>query len=101
MDHEHVLALVEADHGAHGHAINGFAANAAFVDDESQFSTPNTIERATLAKKADHTLNKSELGLAGCGTQRPVSTGRNRHDERRRFCRFLAGTSRPGLRNKE
>jgi hypothetical protein len=74
MDHEHVLALVEADHGAHGHAINGFAANAAFVDDESQFSTPNTIERATLAKKADRTLNKSELGLAGCGTQRPVST---------------------------
>jgi hypothetical protein len=80
MDHEHVLALVEADHGAHGHAINGFAANAAFVDYESQFSSQNTIERATLAKKADRTLNKSELGLGGCGTQRPVSIGRNRHE---------------------
>src|SRR5262245_25642834 len=51
MDHEHILALVEAVHGAHGDAIHGFAANAAFVDDESQFSTPNTLERATLAKK--------------------------------------------------
>jgi hypothetical protein len=51
MDHEHILALVEAVHWAHGEAIHGFAANAAFVDDESQFSTPNTLERATLAKK--------------------------------------------------
>ena len=41
MDNEHILALVEAVHGAHGHAIHGFAANAAFVDDESQLSTPN------------------------------------------------------------
>ena len=41
MDHEHILALVEAVHGAHGNAIHGFAANAAFVDDKSQFSTPN------------------------------------------------------------
>jgi len=41
MDHEHILALVETVHGAHGDAIHGFAANAAFVDDESQFSTPN------------------------------------------------------------
>src|SRR5262249_51431020 len=51
MDHEHILALVEAVHGAHGDAIHSFAANAAFVDDESQFSTPNTLERTTLAKK--------------------------------------------------
>src|SRR5262249_20801829 len=51
MDDEHVLALVEAVHGAHLDAVHGFAANAAIVDDESQFSTPNTLERATLAKK--------------------------------------------------
>src|SRR5262249_40502732 len=48
---EHILALVEAVHGAHRDAIHGFAANAAFVDDESQFSTPNALRRATLAKK--------------------------------------------------
>src|SRR5262249_27416784 len=49
MDHEHILALVEAVHGAHGDAIHGFAANAAFVDDESQFSTPNTLRPQTSA----------------------------------------------------
>ena len=71
MDHEHIFALVEAVHGAHGDAIHGFAANAAFVDDESQFSTPNTLERATLAKKVVPYTNKSELGFDRCGTQRP------------------------------
>src|SRR6266516_1026984 len=40
MDDEHVLALVEAVDGAHGDAVHGFAANAAIVDDVSQFSTP-------------------------------------------------------------
>src|SRR6266487_6458607 len=33
MDNEHVLALVEAVHGAHLDAVHGFAANAAIVDD--------------------------------------------------------------------
>jgi hypothetical protein len=45
MDHEHILALVEAVHGAHGDAIHGFAANAAFVDHES-----TSLEQPTLAK---------------------------------------------------
>jgi hypothetical protein len=43
MDDEHILALVEAVHGAHCNAVHGFAANAAIVDDVSQFSTPNSL----------------------------------------------------------
>jgi hypothetical protein len=35
---EHVLALVEAIHGAHVDAVHGFAANAALVDDVGQLS---------------------------------------------------------------
>src|SRR5262245_46054896 len=38
MDDEHVLALVEAVHGAHLDAVHGFAANAAIVDDVGQLS---------------------------------------------------------------
>jgi len=38
MDDEHVLALVEAVHGAHGDAVHGFAANAALVDDVGQLT---------------------------------------------------------------
>src|SRR5262249_54529688 len=33
MDDEHILALVEAVHGAHSDAVHGFAANATLVDD--------------------------------------------------------------------
>ena len=36
VDDEHVLALVEAVHGAHLDAVHGFAANAAVVDDVGQ-----------------------------------------------------------------
>src|SRR5262245_29527837 len=36
MDDEHVLALVEAVHGAHLDAVHGFAANAAIVNDVGQ-----------------------------------------------------------------
>src|SRR5258708_30015463 len=35
---EHVLALVEAVHGAHVDAVHDFAANTALVDDEGQLS---------------------------------------------------------------
>src|SRR5262249_16757534 len=52
MDHEHILALVEAVHGAHRDANHGFAANAAFVDHQSQFSTPNALEAPNLSKKS-------------------------------------------------
>src|SRR4029077_389975 len=38
VDHEHVLALVEAIHGAHLDAVHGFAANAALIDDVGQLS---------------------------------------------------------------
>src|SRR5207253_7236465 len=38
VDDEHVLALVEAVHGAHFDAVHGFAANAALVDDVGQLS---------------------------------------------------------------
>src|SRR4029077_7879300 len=38
VDHEHVLALVEAVHGAHVDAVHDFAANTALVDDEGQLS---------------------------------------------------------------
>ena len=38
VDHEHILALVEAVHGADLDAVHGFAANAAFIDDVGQLS---------------------------------------------------------------
>ena len=38
VDDEHVLALVEAVHGAHVDAVHDFAANTALVDDEGQIS---------------------------------------------------------------
>src|SRR5215472_15001059 len=38
VDDEHVLALVEAVHGAHFDAVHDFAANIALVDDEGQLS---------------------------------------------------------------
>ena len=38
VDDEHVLALVEAVHGAHVDAVHGFAANTALVDDVGQLS---------------------------------------------------------------
>src|SRR5262249_61923756 len=37
-DDEHVLALVEAVHGAHFDAVHGFAANATLVDDVGQLT---------------------------------------------------------------
>jgi hypothetical protein len=41
VDDEHVLALVEAVHGAHVDAVHGFAANATVVDDVGQSSVPS------------------------------------------------------------
>jgi hypothetical protein len=38
VDDEHVLALVEAIHGAHFDAVHGFAANAALIDDVGPLS---------------------------------------------------------------
>jgi hypothetical protein len=79
MDDEHVLALVEAVHGAHLDAVHGFAANAAIVDDESQFSTPNTLERATVAKKG--CTVHSTIRIRGMSRRTPGSNlRRESHD---------------------
>jgi len=43
VDHQHVLALVEAVHGAHVDAVHGFAANTALVDDVGQLSVLQQI----------------------------------------------------------
>ena len=42
VDDEHVLALVEAVHGAHFDAVHGFAANATLVDDVGQLTVLST-----------------------------------------------------------
>src|SRR6516225_1704477 len=47
MDDEHVLALVEAVHGAHLDAVHGFAANAAIVDDVGQLGPSRRLQRST------------------------------------------------------
>src|SRR5262249_60605273 len=38
VDDQHVLALVEAVHGAHGDTVHGFATNAVIVDDVGHLS---------------------------------------------------------------
>jgi hypothetical protein len=38
VDHEHILALVEAVHRAHLDTVHVLAANATFVDDVGQLS---------------------------------------------------------------
>jgi hypothetical protein len=40
VDDEHVLALVEAVHGAHLDAVHGLATNAALIDDVGQIKRP-------------------------------------------------------------
>ena len=46
MDDEHVLALVEAVHGAHLDAVHGFAANAAIIDDVGQLGVLRRLQRS-------------------------------------------------------
>ena len=53
MDDEHILALVEAIHGAHLDAVHGFAANATFIDDVGQFNNSS-------ANRSDEGHAKSE-----------------------------------------
>ena len=48
VDDEHVLALVEAVHGAHVDAVHKFAANAALVDDVGQLSILSANRRGEL-----------------------------------------------------
>ena len=51
MDHEHILALVEAIHGADLDAVHGFAANAAFIDDVGQLSALSGCHVAITASR--------------------------------------------------
>jgi len=57
VDHEHVLALVETIHGTHLHAVHGFAANAALIDDVGQLcvlSADRNGELLAVAAKRFH-----------------------------------------------
>jgi hypothetical protein len=49
MDDEHVLALIEAIHGAHGDAVHGLTANAAIVDDVGHLSVRPAVAEANAA----------------------------------------------------
>jgi hypothetical protein len=49
MDDEHILALVEAIHGAYSDAVHGFAANAALVDDVGQSCVLSAVRSAELS----------------------------------------------------
>jgi hypothetical protein len=93
MDDEHILALVEAVHGAHCNAVHGFAANTPIVDDVSQFSTPKSLDDEILAKNLAEGIQL--FGVVGCSQgcvrcesgahSRPAVTGTNRHS------RFVPG----------
>src|SRR5262249_49021607 len=51
MDDKHVLALVEAVHGANLDAVHGFAANATIVDDVGSVRRPSRrLQRLPLAE---------------------------------------------------
>src|SRR5262245_50635848 len=73
MDDQHVLALVEAVHGAHLDAVHGFAANAAIVDDVGQLGVLPADCRGQLIRHVHH---RGARSLAEKWTQRrPASSG--------------------------
>ena len=51
VDHEHVLSLVEAIHGAHLDAVHGFTANAAVIDDVGQSCVLSTVRSGELSSR--------------------------------------------------
>jgi len=61
VDHKHVLALVEAIHGAYLDAVHGLAANAALIDDVGHRLPPRT-DGHTLARRGSRTVHHSEIG---------------------------------------
>src|SRR5947207_8643786 len=74
MDDEHILALVEAVHGAHLDAVHGFAANAAIVDDVGQLGVlpadcrVNSCARHPCARSLAENGRRGDLRpLAGSG----------------------------------
>ncbi len=67
MDDEHILALVEAIHGAHSDAVHGFAANAGLVDDVGQLSNLSADRSGGLIRdvRPPGTRSSAENGRRG------------------------------------
>ena len=62
VDDEHVLALVEAVHGAHLDAVHDFAANTALVDDEGQLSVLSADRSGELIHGVRPSSRRSFIG---------------------------------------
>src|SRR6266516_1809926 len=78
MDDEHVLALVEAVHGAHGDAVHGFAANAALVDDVGQLTFLPTDRGGPLIHGVRHHDVRSLAGNGRREGRRPLAGSERR-----------------------
>jgi hypothetical protein len=77
VDDEHVLALVEAVHGAHFDAVHGFAANAALVDDVRQLSVLSTDRSGELIHRVRYRGARSLAENGRRGDLRPlIGSGR-------------------------
>src|SRR6266699_5381783 len=72
VDDEHVLALVEAVHGAHFDAVHGFAANAALVDDVRQLSVLSTDRSGELIHRVRYRGARSLAENGRRGDLRPL-----------------------------
>jgi hypothetical protein len=70
VDHEHVLALVEAIHGAHLDAVHDFAANAALVDDVGQLGVLSAVRRGELIRDVRPRGARSSAENGRIGEQR-------------------------------
>src|SRR5712692_3593212 len=73
MDDEHILALVEAVHGAHSDAVHGFAANAALVDDVGQLGLLPADRSGQLIHRARHRGARSLAENGRRGDPRPLA----------------------------
>ena len=81
VDHEHVLALVETIHRAHLHAVHGFAANAALIDDVGQSCVLSADRNGELlavtAKKISFLIRQSFMRMTVVSTPIGFSNVRN------------------------
>ncbi len=79
MDDEHVLALVEAVHGAHVDAVHSFAANAALVDGVGQLSVLSADRSSELIHGVRRPRGARSLAENGRrGDQRPPARSEHR-----------------------
>jgi hypothetical protein len=69
MDDEHVLALIEAVHGANRDAVRGFAANAAIVDDVGHLGIPPADFRGQPAPRQRVTSRAKHFFVNGAAEQ--------------------------------